>query len=199
MRTVALLDELKSLVKQLAAKGGHRTLLLLSDGFHLSAGREPWGYLVAFLPELSQYAPRGGERLSSEFDGVVRTAARSNVVINTVDSRGLYVSSVNDASIGSMGGASAMPRIESAVQGLETEAGFALSELAAATGGTSFANSNDLIAGVQRAIADGRDYYTLSYVSTNPNLDGKFRKIEVIVKGRKLTVQAKRGYWATEN
>jgi hypothetical protein len=49
---------------------------------------------------------------------------------------------------------------------------------------------------LQRAFADGRDYYTLAYVSGNPNYDGKFRAITVKVRNRKAVVNAKRGYWA---
>ena len=47
-----------------------------------------------------------------------------------------------------------------------------------------------------RAFADGRDYYTLAYVSSNETLDGKFRAIKVETRGRKANINAKRGYWA---
>lgn len=82
---------------------------------------------------------------------------------------------------------------------LQSEAGVTLTEFAAATKGTSYQNSNDLLAGIRKAVAEGRNYYTLGYVSTNAAMDGKFRNITVEVKGRKVTLKAKRGYWATEN
>ena len=72
-----------------------------------------------------------------------------------------------------------------------------LSEIAETTGGTAFRNSNDIFAGLERAFADGRQYYVLAYASSNSNLDGKFRAISVRVGDSKLSVQAKRGYWAT--
>ena len=65
---------------------------------------------------------------------------------------------------------------------IATDEGLTLSEIAAATGGTAFKNSNDLFTGLQRAFADGREYYTLAYVSTNEAQDGKFRKIAVQVR-----------------
>jgi VWFA-related protein len=77
--------------------------------------------------------------------------------------------------------------------------GDTLAEMAAATGGTVFHNNNDLLSGLKRAFADGREYYTLAYVSTNPTLDGKFRAIRIEVRERKATVNAKRGYWAMGN
>ena len=74
--------------------------------------------------------------------------------------------------------------------------GNTLAEIAAATGGTAFHDSNNLLGGLQRAFADGRDYYTIAYVSGNANFDGKFRAISVQVRGKDATVNAKRGYWA---
>jgi VWFA-related protein len=76
--------------------------------------------------------------------------------------------------------------------------GNTLAEIAAATGGTAFHDSNNLLAGLQRAFADGRDYYTIAYVSGNANLDGKFRAITVRVPNRKVVVNAKRGYWGAQ-
>ena len=76
--------------------------------------------------------------------------------------------------------------------------GNTLAEIAEATGGTAFHDSNDLLGGLQRAFADGRDYYTIAYVSGNANLDGKFRAITVQVRDRKVVVNAKRGYWAAQ-
>ena len=49
-----------------------------------------------------------------------------------------------------------------------------------------------------RVLADGRDYYTLSYVSKDSKMDGKFRAITIRLRDSKLVVRAKRGYWATE-
>ena len=50
-----------------------------------------------------------------------------------------------------------------------------------------------------KAFADGREYYVLAYVPTNDTMDGKFRRIKVEVKGKKVVISAKAGYWATDN
>jgi VWFA-related protein len=71
-----------------------------------------------------------------------------------------------------------------------------LGEISDVTGGTAFRNSNDLLKGLQAAFADGRQYYMLSYVFANANDDGKFRAITVKLRDPKLSVKAKRGYWA---
>jgi len=81
---------------------------------------------------------------------------------------------------------------------MSREAGDALAEIAEATGGVFIHNTNDLLAGMRRVFADGRDYYVLSYVSKDGNMDGKFRTIAIKLRDSKLSVRAKRGYWATE-
>ena len=76
--------------------------------------------------------------------------------------------------------------------------GATLAEIAAATGGAAFQNTNDILGAFERAFADRREYYTLGYVPSDSNLDGKYRAITVRVRDNKLTVRAKRGYCATE-
>jgi VWFA-related protein len=81
---------------------------------------------------------------------------------------------------------------------MSREAGNSLAEIAEATGGIFIHDTNDLLAGMRRVLADGRDYYTLSYVSKDSKMDGKFRAITIRLRDSKLVVRAKRGYWATE-
>ena len=80
-----------------------------------------------------------------------------------------------------------------------SDASDTLSEIATATGGTAFRNSNDILAGLRRALADGRQYYMLAYVPSNSNTDGRFRAISVRLRDSKMVVKAKRGYWAAAN
>jgi len=131
-----------------------------------------------------------------DLEPVLRLAANSNIPVYTIDSRGLYNSLYSDASNFGAG-----PRAEPAVIGAlnqaVNQAGQTLSEIAAATGGTAFQNSNNILDGLRRAFADGREYYMLAYVPSNPNLDGKFRAISVRVRDSKLVISAKRGYWTS--
>ena len=143
------------------------------------------------LPEERRHA-RPSER---EFEPILQLAANSNVVIDTIDSRGLYGQSGFDAStagnpVNVDGAVGRAERAEASAKGNT------LAEIAAATGGTNFHDNNNLLSGLQRAFADARDYYTLAYVSTNENLDGNFRAIKVEVRSRKVRVNAKRGYRA---
>jgi VWFA-related protein len=193
--TVALLNGLRDLVRELSKGTEHRTLLLISDGFQLSPGRDAWAMLAAYHFPSREPTPT---RLTSEFEAVVKVAARSNIIINTIDSRGLYSASWTDASTTGPSNSVAVD-VMSTMNTLQAEAGMTLTEFSAATGGKSYQNTNDLVAGIRKAVADGRNFYTLGYVSTNAAMDGKFRNITVEVKGHKLTLRAKRGYWATAN
>jgi len=201
-RTVNMLGALRDLVRELSKGHEHRTLILISDGFQLTPGLDPLRLADAYLGGCPLQSENSLTRVQPEFDAVVKVAARANVIINTIDSRGVYTPSWTDAS-SSASGSATNPAVTSNVMSTMNEAqaehGLTLTEFAAATGGTSYQNSNDLFAGIHKAVAEGRDYYTLGYVSTNAAMDGKFRTITVEVKGHKVTLRAKRGYWATEN
>jgi VWFA-related protein len=51
--------------------------------------------------------------------------------------------------------------------------------VAEATGGTAYYNSNDLKAGISKAIASGSDYYTLTYVPPGTQYDGRHHTIKL--------------------
>jgi hypothetical protein len=91
------------------------------------------------------------------------------------------------------------PAIQQTMNKIAPAAGDTLAEMGVVIGGIVFHNSNDLLAGIKRAFADGRDYYNHAYVSTNSSLDGNFRAIRVEVSDRKAIVSAKCGPWATAN
>ncbi|HLN01029.1 MAG TPA: VWA domain-containing protein [Bryobacteraceae bacterium] len=188
-RTTDFLAQLRSVVEQLGRDSGRRTMVLISDGILLAPGRIPFGLLEAYFPEFR--STRKFESMHDVMEPIFRQAVKANVTIYTIDSRGLYTSSGMDASRGGY-----VREVAREWDDIATDEGLTLSEIAAATGGTAFKNSNDLFTGLQRAFADGREYYTLAYVSTNEAQDGKFRKIAVQVRDKKAVVNAKRGYWS---
>lgn len=207
--TIEFLRQFRALISQLARARDRRTVVLISEGFSVEPGREAATLMDAYFPFASHcLVPSQGPsamrciksdvtpvRLTDEFEPILQLAARSNVVIDTIDSRGLYGQSGFDASsagnpINVDGAAGRAERGEASARGNT------LAEIAAATGGTNFRDNNNLLSGLERAFADGRDYYTLAYVSSNESLDGKFRAIRVQVHDRNATVKAKRGYWA---
>ncbi|MGD1071072.1 MAG: VWA domain-containing protein [Bryobacteraceae bacterium] len=204
--TIGFLRQFRSLVAQLAQGRDRRTIVLLSDGFQIVPGREAFDLVDAFFPYAShcmvpptvvcnhndhqQYG-----RLQDEFEPILKLAARNNITIDTIDARGLYGQASFDAShtANSVVIDGAVDHVE---RNVAADDGNTLAEIAEATGGTAFHDSNNLSGALERAFADGRDYYNLAYVSSNANLDGRFRAITVEVSNPKAVVTAKRGYWA---
>jgi VWFA-related protein len=167
-------QELGNTVRLLGRKPGERVLLLASPGFILP---EPMRYLLFQL---------------------VDQASRADVIINTLDARGLYTpdllgdisqpSSDPPQTVGQAAGA----RLEA-----QFEQQFLLMDFAYDTGGRFFHNSNDLEGGLKQLGNAPEVSYVLGFSPQNLKVDGHFHTIKVTVTGKpKYAIQARRGYFA---
>lgn len=195
--TLGFLSQFRSLVQGLARGTQRRTVILFSDGFQLVPGKEAFELLAAYFPDLASIALRALDRMQ-ELEPILRLAANSNITIYTIDSRGLYTPEFFNAS-NPGGKAALMPALLTILNQNASAAGDNLSEIAAATGGIAFQNSNDILNGLERAFADGRQYYMLAYAPGSPGSNGAYHAISVRVRQSKVVVNAKRGYWASAN
>ena len=75
------------------------------------------------------------------------------------------------------------------------EKGFNFMSFVEQTGGKYFYGRNDLNNEIEDSIARNTNFYTLSYVPSDPVEDGKYRKIDVRMKDPDLIVQTKQGYY----
>lgn len=77
----------------------------------------------------------------------------------------------------------------------------ALGALTKATGGQAyFPNAVSEVNDIANRVAhDIRNQYVIAYSPTNEAMDGTFRRIEVSVKGRGLSVRTRTGYYATNS
>ena len=66
------------------------------------------------------------------------------------------------------------------------------------TGGRAVLDSMDVEADIDQIFAENASYYLIGYESTNGAPDGKFRRVDVKVRNRDLTVRAKNGYWSED-
>ena len=193
--TLGFLKQFRTLVQALARGTERRSIILFSDGFQLVPGKEAFELLAAYFPGIPFVSLSSVDRMQ-DLEPILRLAANSNIPIYTIDSRGLYTSGLFEAS-----DPGAVPAVMPAVLGVMNQnasgAGDTLSEIAAATGGTAFQNSNNILIGLERAFADGRQYYVLAYVPSSSSSDGKFHFISVRVRESRMLVSAKRGYWAS--
>lgn len=128
-------------------------------------------------------APRGAVDGASQMrnlmylmDQTFKKAAKANVTVYTLDVCGLRPppSPVNPT----------------CVPGLEVDY---LQQVAAATGGRSATNINDLGPAVDNIFAENSSFYILGYHTASPQ-DGKFRKLTVGVNNPAYTVRTRNGY-----
>jgi uncharacterized protein (DUF2141 family) len=114
-------------------------------------------------------------------------------VINTIDARGLYVSSLFDASHRF----TPSPEKVRLVTTEESIINDVLGELAEGTGGLFFHNRNDIDQGLLQAASVPEVSYILGFMPQNLKLDGKYHHLKVtLVNKEKWTLQARHGYFA---
>jgi len=135
----------------------------------------------------------------AQMQATTNAAIRANVVLYTVDARGLVASApMGDASHGSPGGLG----MYSGAGALAMATNFARSQdtlyaLAKDTGGKALLDNNDLSAGVIQAEQSISSYYIIGYYSKNEALDGKFRRIKITLNGHpEAKIDYRQGYWA---
>jgi VWFA-related protein len=139
--------------------------------------------------------------LESDEDLLMTKALRAEVVINTLDAKGLYtVVPGGDASDSRpVGRVSQRARIvEAQTAGRQEQAkddGMAV--LAAGTGGTFYHNSNDLERGFRELGMVPETMYVLSFAPTGVVADGRFHGLKVrLAAGKRYSLQARLGYTA---
>ncbi len=141
---------------------------------------------------------RSGQDNQVELRGAINAAVRANVSIYPVDTRGLQAvvpggdarqaSGRGRGMFSGRGMAQQFARLASSQDTLVS--------LAADTGGRAFTNTNNFGDAFDRLQRDLSAYYLLGYSSTNTSKDGRFRRIQVRVKGDGYRVEARAGYYA---
>jgi VWFA-related protein len=144
---------------------------------------------------------RSGIENQVELRAAVNTAVQSNVALYTLDVRGLQAfptgGEAQSASLrgrSAYSGQSVLDQFNSNADSQET-----LTTLADDTGGRAFLDSNDL-SGIFTAVQrDTSAYYVLGYRSTNPEMNGKFRRVKVTLKRSDLKLEYRPGYYGPKD
>ena len=156
-------------VRRMANLPGQRTLILVSPGF------------LSISPEA----------LTAESQ-LMDLAARSNVTISALDAAGLYTTNLTASE--DLG--TSNPQLKSGYR--RTASSLAenpLADLAHATGGTYFHNSNDLEAGFKRLTEVPNYLYVLELPLDKVKPDGAYHRLKVTVDREGLQLQARSGYF----
>jgi VWFA-related protein len=120
-------------------------------------------------------------------------AVRASASIYTIDPRGLMPIAAGGAEHeGGVGGVRQLRQL-SAAEMVRQQPLRALSD---DTGGFALVGSNGFDDAFDRLVRENSTYYVIGYYATNDRHDGTFRKNEVRVNRRALTVKYRRGYIA---
>ena len=158
---------LDGVIARMRSLPGQRIIILMSPGFFVTPSMHESG-------------------------DIIDRATKANIVINSIDARGLYVSSVSDVSNSSMN-----PLRMQFISTEELAQSDVMAELAEGTGGTFFHNRNDIDQGLLQAAQEAEVSYVLGFTPQNLKLDGKYHHLKVTLTGKqKWNLQARRGYFA---
>jgi VWFA-related protein len=174
--TTATLTGLEGLIRAANKLPGRKLIFFISGGFFLDDRNSDSRYRL--------------QRITS-------AAARSGVVIYSMDARGL-VASLTDASSETQFDPSG--RVQRASSGELQASQDSLNALAADTGGKAIFNTNSLGPGLGRALKETSTYYLLAWKPDRETQhSSRFRRIEVRVVGKPdLNVQVRRGFFDRE-
>jgi VWFA-related protein len=164
---------LEAILRRMTSLPGQRVMVLVSPGFIMST-------------------------LQSDASDLVDRATRANVVINTIDARGLYVPDV-------MGDIANPPKDSLRTAGYKSSYRVAaqsaqedvLAQFADGTGGKFYHNRNDVDAAMREAGAAPEVSYVLGFAPQNLKFDGRFHTLKVgLTTKEKFNVQARHGYFS---
>jgi hypothetical protein len=138
---------------------------------------------------------------ADEFRETVDLLSRGQVAVYPIDARGMMTQPMLNASqSGSTMNRTPNGFAKANTKWFEKTAGeqSTMQQMAEATGGKPFYNTNDLNEAVSKAIEAGLNYYTIAYTPTNRDWNGNFRKIQVKVDRPGVTLAYRRGYFADD-
>jgi len=159
-------------VRRVAALPGQRTIVLVSSGF--------------LSPTMEE---------KTEESKVMDLAAQSNVIINAMDARGLYTTELS-ASERSPGQGRILQLKTDNYRSSQRANENVMSEIAEATGGIYFHNSNDLDAGLKAVTAMPDCIYMLELSLSDVKANGSYHRLKVKVDQKDLKLQTRHGYFA---
>jgi VWFA-related protein len=173
--TTNTLAGLEALIRSANTLPGRKLIFFISGGF--------------FLDDRTSDSRSRLQRITS-------AAARSGVVIYSLDARGLVASLGDISTPGEFDVSGTLERANSSELHASQDS---LNALAADTGGKAVFNTNSLEPGLSRALKETSTYYLLAWKPDRGSQQSKFRRIEVKVVGRPdLTVQVRRGFFDRE-
>ncbi len=191
-RAVRTLDAMNQLARYLSGLPGRKNLIWFSASFPIN---------ILPNPDMkdSQDPFSVVQSANEEFRATSNLLARSQVAVYPVDSRGLFTATMTEAvTNGRRYGLNpdARQQDQSTFSTETVDENTTMRQMAEATGGHAYLNTNNLSEAVQKAIDSGSNYYTLVYSPSNKKLDGGYRKISIHLAQGNYTLTYRKGYYA---
>jgi VWFA-related protein len=194
LRVKYTLDAMNQLARYLSTIPGRKNLIWFSGSFPISVLPDTTSTLPDPFAMVADY--------EKEFRDTVNLLARSQVAVYPIDARGLTNAPIFDASTSrNYTGTRGTARMTQDLNKFATDTNAehsTMSQMAEATGGHAFYNTNGLTQAVATAINDGSNFYTLTYTPANPARDGKFRRIKVQLARGGVNLAYRHGYYADD-
>jgi VWFA-related protein len=160
-------------------RGRRKTMILIGEGVDFD-----------IYQAVGQLGSTASSVLLDTHDAIA-AATRGNVVIYTIDPRGLMNAESDlietSSTIGDADGRAIANEMRLSQDSLRV--------LADATGGFAAVNRNDLNGAFDRIVTENSSYYMLGFYSTNDRRNGRYRKLEVRVTRPGLRVRNRAGYY----
>ena len=191
-----LRQKIRAEARAIIARSGASTrnvLTTLKNLFSAMANL-PGRKIVVLLTESLSTLGQTTDDVTTQLTQLIDQARRSGVSVYSLDAAGLRTRNTTASEYITATGMTTRGTAPESISSDFENLGAARA-LAVATGGQLFANTNDIGAGLERAVEDSSSYYVIGFKPTA--LDNKFHRVAVSVKGRTdLIVRTRRGYLA---
>ena len=182
------LDGLNQLARFLGNLPGRKNLIWFSGSFPINV-----------LPDGSQSDPFAVTlNLADEFKDTVTRLGRSQVAVYPVDARGLRTDPMYDDENGTRLTTTSILKSHSDFNEELSNDHSTMTTMAESTGGKAFVNANDLAGSAEKVAEAGSNFYTISYIPTNTEMKGGYRKIKVELDHKGVSLAYRRGYYADD-
>jgi hypothetical protein len=191
MRNRMTLEALNQIAAYVAGIKGRKNLIWFTTGMPLNIFPSGGINDLAGMTDYSKDLRKTTDLLTS-----------AEVAVYPVDARALFTdpaiaTSQQLTTINVRSGAQAAAALKTS-QKKKSQEQLSMEAVAEATGGIAYYNTNGLKEAVGKAVENGANYYTISYVPTGPAYDGKYHSIDIAVDHPGVHVLYRKGYDADD-
>jgi VWFA-related protein len=198
MRNRMTMEALNQIAAYVSGIKGRKNLLWFSAGIPLTIFPTQMGNGTSGLTNDLQ----GLSDFSKDLRRTTDLLTSAQVAVYPIDARGLFSNPANSA-VTQATGLSAKNAAQKGATDAAAQMRFmqktaqeqlSMEAFAEGTGGRAYYNTNDLKTAIEKAVEDGTNYYSVSYVTPDPAFDGRYHNISIKVNRPDIRLNYRRGY-----